>query len=80
MKAEDLDRLFDEGKEDVLQYFDLERAERPNLVPVDVDLSLPRWLVNRLDQEALRLGVSRQSLITVWLADRLEPRQRAAAE
>ncbi len=80
MKAEDLDRLFDEGREDVLQYFDLERAERPNLVPVDVDLSLPRWLVNRLDQEALRLGVSRQSLITVWLADRLEPRQRAAAE
>lgn len=80
MKAKDLDRLFDEGKEDVLQYFDLEQAERPNLVPVDVDLSLPRWLVNRLDQEALRLGVSRQSLITIWLADRIEPRQRAAAE
>ncbi|MBC7313120.1 MAG: CopG family transcriptional regulator [Rhizobium sp.] len=80
MKAKDLDRLFDEGKEDVLQYFDLEQAERPNLVPVDVDLSLPRWLVNRLDQEALRLGVSRQSLITIWLADRVEPRQRAAAE
>lgn len=80
MKAKDLDRLFDEGKEDVLQYFDLEQAERPNLVPVDVDLNLPRWLVNRLDQEALRLGVSRQSLITIWLADRVEPRQRAAAE
>ncbi|MCA1967967.1 MAG: BrnA antitoxin family protein [Rhizobium sp.] len=80
MKAKDLERLFDEGKEDVLQYFDLEQAERPNLVPVDVDLSLPRWLVNRLDQEALRLGVSRQSLITIWLADRVEPRQRTAAE
>jgi len=80
MKAKDLDRLFDEGKEDVLQYFDLEQAERPNLVPVDVDLNLPRWLVNRLDQEALRLGVSRQSLITIWLADRVETRQRAAAE
>ncbi|MCL6706971.1 BrnA antitoxin family protein [Pseudomonas sp. R2.Fl] len=83
MKAEELDRLFDEGQEDVLQYFDLGSAERPNLLPMAVDVELPRWMVNRLDQEARLLGVTRQSLIAVWLAERLEQsktNRRDAAE
>jgi hypothetical protein len=71
MKAEDLDRLFDEGKEDVTQYFDLSKARRPNQEPKRVNVDFPVWMVNSLDQEAKRVGVTRQSLIKLWLAERL---------
>jgi len=72
ISAEELDRIFDEGKEDVLQYFDMSKAKwiEPKQKRVNVDF--PGWMVHSLDREAKRLGVTRQSLIKMWLAERLE--------
>lgn len=72
MKAEELDRLFDEGKEDVLEYFDLSTAKRPALEKTKIDLDLPQWMIIALDKEAQRLGIESQSLIKVWIAQHLD--------
>jgi len=68
MKAKELDQKFDNG-DDIL---DLSRAKRvtQNLIRVDVDF--PVWMFELLDKEANRIGVTRQSIIKVWLAERLE--------
>ena len=70
MKAEELDKKFDTG-EDVLEHFDLSSARRPNLVAKRVNVDFPVWMVNSLDQEARRLGVTRQSVIKMWIDERL---------
>jgi hypothetical protein len=70
IKASDLDRRFDEG-EDVAAYFDLASARRPNLEAKRVNVDFPAWVVTGLDREAKRLGVTRQSLIKMWIAERL---------
>jgi hypothetical protein len=82
ISAEELDRLFDEGKEDILQYFDLSAARRPNLEIKRVNVDLPRWMINALDGEAARLGITRQSVIKIWIGEKIEARraQPAAAE
>jgi hypothetical protein len=67
-----LDRLFDEGKEDTTQYFDLSKARRPNQEPKRMNVDFPLWMVNSLDHEAKRVGVTRPSLIKLWPAERLE--------
>jgi hypothetical protein len=72
--AEKLDKIFDDGEEDILQYFDLTKAERPNLAPKRVNVDFPLWVVNGLDREAQRLGVTRQSLIKMWIAEKLQNR------
>lgn len=71
MKADEFDKRFDEG-EDVTDVLDIRAARRPmqNMRRVNVDF--PRWMVESLDREAERLGVTRQSLIKVWIAERLE--------
>lgn len=74
MKARDLDKKFDQGNEDVLDSFDLEKATRPNHDPKRVNVDFPSWMVQSLDKEANRLGVTRQSLIKMWVADKLEIR------
>ena len=71
MKAEELDKRFDEG-EDILEYFDLSTLKRPGLEQKSVDLNFPQWMVIRLDEEAKRLGMSRQALIQTWIGERLE--------
>jgi hypothetical protein len=71
ISAEELDRRFDDG-EDVLQYFDLSTLHRPGLEAKRVNVDFPAWMVQRLDMEAKRRGVTRQALIKMWLADRLE--------
>jgi hypothetical protein len=71
MKAEELDRIFDEGSEDILPYLDLAKAVRPGHGAKRVNVDFPSWMVSRLDFEADRLGVPRQSLIKVWIAERL---------
>lgn len=71
ISAEELDRLFDEGA-DMRPYFDFENARRPGLEPKRVNVDFPIWMVERLDRNAQRLGVTRQSLIKMWIADRLE--------
>ncbi len=75
MKATDFDKLFDEGQEDVMHLLDLTTTRHPNLESRRVNVDFPSWMVHSLDREAHRLGVTRQSLIKLWLADKLEHRQ-----
>jgi hypothetical protein len=71
ISAEEFDRRFDDG-EDVSAYIDWSSARRPNLEPKRVNVDFPAWVVDRLDREAQRLGVTRQALIKMWIAERLE--------
>jgi hypothetical protein len=71
MKAEEFDKLFDEGK-DITHLLDMSSARRPNLELKRVNVDFPLWMVKQLDQESKRLGVTRQSIIKIWLAERLE--------
>jgi len=72
MKASDFDKKFDDGVEDILDDVDLAGATRPGREQRRVNVDLPVWMVNALDREARRIGVTRQSIIKVWLAERLE--------
>jgi len=71
VKAEKLDKRFDSGKE-VTDFLDLSKARRPLQDQQRVNVDFPAWMVQALDKEAKRLGVPRQSLIKMWIADRLE--------
>ena len=68
--AEELDEMFDNG-EDVSAYFDWAKARRPNQEARRVNVDFPAWMVQGLDKEAGRLGVTRQSLIKMWIAEKL---------
>jgi hypothetical protein len=70
MKAKTFDRKFDTG-ERVVEQLDLSHARRVGTDPKRVNVDFPAWMVDSLDREARRLGVTRQSLIKLWLADRL---------
>lgn len=72
MKAKDLDKIFDEGEIDINSYLDLSRAFRPSREQKRVNVDFPTWMIAELDKESSRLGVPRQSLIKVWIAERLE--------
>lgn len=72
MKARELDTRFDEGVEDVFDEFDQSTATRPNREQKRVNVDFPPWMVESLDREASRLGVTRQSIIKVRIAERLE--------
>lgn len=69
--AEELDEIFDKGEEDILPFLDLAKGVRPGHQAKRVNVDFPSWMVSRLDFEAERLGVPRQSLIKVWIAERL---------
>ena len=71
MKAEELDRKFDSG-EDITQVLDLSRARRPGQEQKRVNVDFPVWMIHGLDREARRLGVPRQSIIKIWIAERLK--------
>ena len=71
MKASELDKIFDEGQEDILTYMDLSKTQVINTKPKRVNVDFPLWVVNGLDREAQRLGVTRQSLIKMWIAEKL---------
>lgn len=71
MKAEDFDKKFEEG-EDISAYLDMSKARRPEQEHKRVNIDFPLWMIHLLDKEAKRLGVPRQSIIKVWLADRLK--------
>ena len=70
MKANEFDSAFDEGQ-DVSACLDVEKARRPNLQQRRVNVDFPIWMIDRLDREAKRLGVARQALVKVWIAERL---------
>lgn len=71
MKAKDFDKQFDEGL-DVSKYLDISKARRPEHETRRVNVDFPSWMIHSLDKEAKRLGVTRQSVIKMWLAERLE--------
>ena len=71
MKANNFDKKFDKG-EDITKYLDLSRATKPGQEQKRVNVDFPVWMIHRLDREARRLGVPRQSLIKIWIAERLE--------
>ncbi|MCA9755602.1 MAG: CopG family transcriptional regulator [Candidatus Eisenbacteria bacterium] len=73
MKAHDFDEKFDRG-EDVTPELDIERARRKNQEPRRINVDFPSWMVDSLDREAKRLGITRQSIIKVWIAEMLERR------
>ena len=77
MKAEDFDRKFDEGVEDVIDDLDLSTERRPSRDVKRVSVDLPPWMVDALDREAERLAVTRQSVIKVWLSERIDQNWRA---
>jgi hypothetical protein len=69
-KAESLDRAFDAGR-DITSALDLTEARRPGRLQRRVNVDFPVWMIESLDAEAGRLGVTRQSVIKVWIAERL---------
>lgn len=85
MKAKDFEQRFDEGV-DLTASLDLSRARRVLQEQKRVNVDFPTWMIDSLDREASKMGVTRQSVIKVWLAERLEasassvPRQRTRAD
>jgi len=71
MRAEEFDRKFDEG-DDITGDLDLGAARRPAVEQRRINVDFPSWMVESLDREARRVGVTRQSVIKVWVAERLE--------
>ena len=71
MKAKDFDKKFDSG-EDITKYLDVSNARRPGQEQKRVNVDFPVWMIHSLDKEAKRLGVPRQSIIKIWIAERLK--------
>jgi len=71
MKASEFDKKFDDG-ESVVEMLDLARARRPGEEQKRINLDIPVWMITALDREARRMGVTRQSVIKIWLAERLQ--------
>ena len=72
MKAKDFDKKFADGAVDIVQDLDLTTAQRPNQRQRRVNVDFPVWIIASPDKEAARIGVTRQSIIKLWLAERLE--------
>jgi hypothetical protein len=72
MKASEFDKKFD-NNENIVTELDVAHARRPGEETRRINVDFPTWMVVSLDKEAHRLGVSRQSIIKMWLAERLQP-------
>lgn len=71
MKAKEFDRKFDAG-EDITEYLDFSKARRINQQPKRVNIDFPTWVVEKLDKQSKRLGITRQALVKVWIAEKLK--------
>ncbi len=72
MTGEEFDKIFDDNQEDVIPYLDLTSARRPGREVRRVNVDFPIWMIESLDQEATRIGVPRQAIIKLWIAQRLD--------
>lgn len=74
ISAEEFDRVFDEGEEDIMQYLDLSSARRVNgdATQRQVNVSMTPSMISALDAEARRVGVNRQAIIKMWLQERID--------
>ena len=70
IKAEEFDLKFENG-EDITEYLELSKTLKPGLEQKRVNVDFPVWMIHLLDKEAKKLGVTRQSIIKVWIADKL---------
>ncbi len=73
ISVEEFDKLFDEGKEDIMAYLDLDKAKvcRSNTAIRRVNVDFPEWMIEGLDVAAESLAINRQAVIKTWIADRL---------
>jgi hypothetical protein len=71
MKAKDFDKKFD-ADQSIIDDPDLSKARRPEQEQKRVNVDFPVWMIQSLDKEARRIGVPRQSIIKMWLAEKLE--------
>ena len=72
--AKEFDEKFDNG-EDITEYLDFSKAIRLNTLKTEtkkVNVDFPEWVIESLDREAKKIGVTRQSIIKVWIAERLK--------
>ncbi len=74
MKAKNFDKKFDDNKQDIIDDLDLSTIKRPNQKQKRINVDFPSWVIDSLDREAGRVGVTRQSIIKLWLVERLEER------
>ena len=72
MKAKDFDKKFDDNKQEIIDDLDLSSIKRPNQKQKRINVDFPSWVIDSLDREASRIGVTRQSIIKLWLVERLE--------
>ena len=72
MKAKNFDKKFDDNQQDIIDDLDLSSIKRPNQKQKRINVDFPSWVVDSLDREASRVGVTRQSIIKLWLVERLE--------
>jgi predicted DNA binding CopG/RHH family protein len=72
MKAKNFDKKFDDNKQDIIDDLDLSSIKRPNQKQRRINVDFPSWVIDSLDREASRVGVTRQSIIKLWLVERLE--------
>ena len=71
IKAKDFDATFDSG-EDVTKHLDKSKVRRVNEELRRVNIDFPAWVISSLDREARRLGVTRQSLVKMWIAEKFD--------
>ncbi|MBX2808542.1 MAG: hypothetical protein KTR20_07910 [Cellvibrionaceae bacterium] len=72
MKATEFDKTFDDNLDDIGDHLDLSTMRRVNQEQKRINVDFPSWVVAALDKEASRIGVTRQSIIKVWLVERLQ--------
>ncbi len=78
MTAKEFDARFDAG-DDISEYIDASTIRRPGLEARRVNVDFPEWIIQNLDTESKMIGVSRQSLIKLWVSERLQQERRARA-
>ena len=71
IKAKEFDSKFEHG-EDIIDYLDISRSIRPSQNQKRVNVDFPVWMINSLDKQARKLGVTRQSIIKMWIAEKLD--------
>ena len=76
--VEEFDRLFDEGSDEIAAFIDRSKGRMVYPKPQRVNVDFPPLMVRQLDAEAGRRGVTRQALIKMWLADKLDEQSRKA--
>jgi hypothetical protein len=78
MKAKNLEKIFDEGK-DVTPHLDLSKVRHPGHEQRRVNVDFPSRIIESLDTQARRLGATKQSIIRMWIAERLKEEVKKAS-